>query len=165
MARGYWETLIVCVWYLWGRIVHQNLYRISFTSFRHPVRIRVRIEATEWGGPSEETGKTEVPCHSRCGTIKIPPCSKALSAEHGAEFCSPSPAMVTSPYKWNILERDTTDHFFFWLVNLMVGILKLCHATFFWPSYATDQSFVDKWIDKSFVVFEFHTTSRGSFVS
>jgi hypothetical protein len=29
-----------------------------------------------------ETGKTEVPCHSRCDAIKIPPCSKALSAEH-----------------------------------------------------------------------------------
>jgi hypothetical protein len=25
--------------------------------------------------------KTEVQCHSRSGTIKIPPCSKALSAE------------------------------------------------------------------------------------
>jgi hypothetical protein len=29
--------------------------------------------------------------------IKIPPCSKALSAEHRPKFCSPSPAMVTSP--------------------------------------------------------------------
>jgi hypothetical protein len=27
-------------------------------------------------------GKPEAPCHSRCGPIKIPPCSKALSAEH-----------------------------------------------------------------------------------
>jgi hypothetical protein len=35
---------------------------------------------------------------SRCGTIKIPPCSKALSAEHSPKFCSPSPPMVTSPY-------------------------------------------------------------------
>jgi hypothetical protein len=34
------------------------------------------------GIASDETGKTEVPCHSRFGTIKIPPCSKALSAEH-----------------------------------------------------------------------------------
>jgi hypothetical protein len=46
------------------------------------VRIRVRIgsphslvhmlETTEWGGPldeNHETGKTEVPCHSRYGTI------------------------------------------------------------------------------------------------
>jgi hypothetical protein len=30
--------------------------------------------------------KTEVPCHSRYGTIKIPPCSKALSAEHRPKF-------------------------------------------------------------------------------
>jgi hypothetical protein len=27
-------------------------------------------------------GKTEAPCHSRCGTINIPPCSTALSAKH-----------------------------------------------------------------------------------
>jgi hypothetical protein len=40
-----------------------------------------------------------LPCHSRCGTIKIPLCSKALSAEHRHKFCSPSPATVTSPYK------------------------------------------------------------------
>ena len=25
-----------------------------------------------WGGPSDETAKTEVPCHRRCGTIKTP---------------------------------------------------------------------------------------------
>jgi hypothetical protein len=55
--------------------------------------------ATKWGGLSDETGKTEVLCHSRCGTIKIPLCSKALSAEHRPKFCSPSPAVVTSPYK------------------------------------------------------------------
>ena len=36
---------------------------------------------TKWRGPSDETRKTEVPCRSRCGTIKIPPCSKDLSAE------------------------------------------------------------------------------------
>jgi hypothetical protein len=51
------------------------------------------------GDPSDETGKIEAPCHSRCDMIKIPPCSKALSAEHRPKFCSPSPAMVTSPYK------------------------------------------------------------------
>jgi hypothetical protein len=33
------------------------------------------------------TGKNEAPCHNRCGTIKIPPCSKALSAEHRPKFC------------------------------------------------------------------------------
>jgi hypothetical protein len=40
----------------------------------------------------------EAPCHSRCCTIKTPPCSKALSAEHRPNFCSPSPVKVTSPY-------------------------------------------------------------------
>jgi hypothetical protein len=33
---------------------------------------------------ASETGKTEVPFHSRCGRIKIPLCSKALSAEQSA---------------------------------------------------------------------------------
>jgi hypothetical protein len=42
-----------------------------------------------------KTTKAEVPCHSRCGTIKIPPCSKALSAEHRPKFCNPLPAMMT----------------------------------------------------------------------
>jgi hypothetical protein len=59
---------------------------------------------------SDETGKTEAPCYSRCGTIKIPPCSKALSTEHRPKFCSPSPAMVTSSYKWEKnLERDVNN--------------------------------------------------------
>jgi hypothetical protein len=49
---------------------------------------KYKREAPEWGGPSDETGKTEVLCHSRCGAIKIPPCSKALSAEHRPKFCS-----------------------------------------------------------------------------
>jgi hypothetical protein len=44
--------------------------------------------------------------HSRCDTVKIPPCSKALSNEHRPKFCSPSLAMVTSPYKWKIVERN-----------------------------------------------------------
>jgi hypothetical protein len=48
-----------------------------------PVRIRVRIDPPHpvvcrkrrlnGGGLSDETGKAEAPCHSRCGTIKIPP--------------------------------------------------------------------------------------------
>jgi hypothetical protein len=44
---------------------------------------------TELGGPSDGTGKTEVPCLKRCGTIKIPPSSKALSAEHRPKFLQP----------------------------------------------------------------------------
>jgi hypothetical protein len=38
-------------------------------------------------------------------SIKIPPCSMAMTAKHRPKFYSPSPAMVTSPNKWNILER------------------------------------------------------------
>ena len=37
---------------------------------------------------------------SRCGTLKNPYCSVAISAEHiGQNLCSPSPVMVTSPYE------------------------------------------------------------------
>jgi hypothetical protein len=31
-------------------------------------------ESIKWGGPLDETGKTEVLCQSRCGTIRIPLC-------------------------------------------------------------------------------------------
>jgi hypothetical protein len=44
--------------------------------------------------------------YNRCGTLKIPPCSKALSTEHRPKFYSPPPAMVKSQYKWNNLEQD-----------------------------------------------------------
>jgi hypothetical protein len=64
-------------------VINLNLKRKS----HNPVRIRVRIDppyplVCRERHPSDETEKTEVPCHSRCDTIKIPPCSKALSAEH-----------------------------------------------------------------------------------
>jgi hypothetical protein len=54
-------------------------------------------EETELGSPSDETKKTEASCHSRSGMIKIPPCSKALSAKLKPKFCSLSLAMVMSP--------------------------------------------------------------------
>jgi hypothetical protein len=76
------------------------------------VRIRVRIgplhppcmpqEVTDWGGPLDEAGKTEVPCHSISGTIKIPPCSKALSAE-----LRPKPISVFSPNPIEFLWKAT----------------------------------------------------------
>jgi hypothetical protein len=58
----------------------------------------------DWMGrsPLSETGKTEVPCHRRCCTIKILPCSKAMSAEYRLKFWSPSPVIVTSSYQWSI---------------------------------------------------------------
>jgi hypothetical protein len=51
----------------------------------------------------DETGKTYVPCHRRCGVIKVPPCSKALSAKHRPKFYRPSPAMVMSSYNEKFL--------------------------------------------------------------
>jgi hypothetical protein len=47
-------------------------------------------------GLSDKTGKTEVQCRSRCGLIKIPPCSKALSAEHRLKFAALTLVMVTA---------------------------------------------------------------------
>jgi hypothetical protein len=41
--------------------------------------------------------KNKASCDSRCDTIKIPHCSRALGAEHRPKFRSPSPAMVSSP--------------------------------------------------------------------
>jgi hypothetical protein len=86
---------------------HLHVLLGSIFCSRSAVLISIYLKhTTKWGGPSDETGKTEAPCHSRCGMIKIPPCSNALSAKHRPKFCSSSPVMVTSPYKWNILERD-----------------------------------------------------------
>ena len=38
---------------------------------------------------SDETEKTEVPFHSRCGTINIPPCSKAVMLSKGLNVETP----------------------------------------------------------------------------
>jgi hypothetical protein len=81
-------------------------------------------EATEWGDLSDETGKIEAPRHTMWGTINIPPCSKALSAEHRPKFCSPSPVMITSPHEWKILERDETKQ----IINLLHVV---CYCSWF----------------------------------
>jgi hypothetical protein len=102
---------------LWRVLMLQGSLDLGLSSFSScpgplgipPVRIRVRI------GPQHplvcrkrrlnravlrmRPEKPRSRVTARCGTIKIPPCSKALSAEHKPKFCSPSPAMVTSPYK------------------------------------------------------------------
>ena len=52
-----------------------------------------------WVGPSEETAETEALCHSRCGTIKIPPRSKVPSIL-GINFHSFIGDLVTSPNEW-----------------------------------------------------------------
>ena len=38
--------------------------------------------------------KTEVPCHSRLGTIKIPPCLKPVNDEKRPECLQSSPGMM-----------------------------------------------------------------------
>jgi hypothetical protein len=40
----------------------------------------------------------ETLCHNMFGTIKIPPCSKAPSAEHRTKCCNLALAMVASSY-------------------------------------------------------------------
>ena len=39
------------------------------------------MTTSEWGDPLRETIKTEAPCHSKCGTIDIIPCWKALNVQ------------------------------------------------------------------------------------
>ena len=48
------------------------------------------------------SANTEAPCHSRCGTIKIPPCSNAVGVGHRTQICSNSTTRVTSPYEWRL---------------------------------------------------------------
>jgi hypothetical protein len=63
----------------------------------HETIVGVRIPLWDMGaGLSDETVKTEVPCRSKCGMIKIPSCSKALSAEHRPKFAALSSTMVTA---------------------------------------------------------------------
>jgi hypothetical protein len=81
------------------------------SGFESILHIPLRVERGRWMGWSFRWDrKTEALRHCRCDTIKIPPCSKALSAEHRPEFCSPSTAMVTCPYKWDILEWDVKQY-------------------------------------------------------
>ena len=39
-------------------------------------------------GPREMTMKKRCPCHSRCGMLKNPNCSMAMSAEHRSKFAA-----------------------------------------------------------------------------
>ena len=108
---GHRNILIITTHYLENHLIdwHQTGHSIHW-------KIRVRRDSPSpvfcrTGSPSDETRKTEALCHSRCGMIKIPPCSKVLRVVHWPQFCSPSPVMVTSPYiKWNILEWDVINH-------------------------------------------------------
>lgn len=46
------------------------------------------LRGEKWDGASNDTAKTEAPSHSKCGVIKIPPCSKIISDEHRPKFYS-----------------------------------------------------------------------------
>jgi hypothetical protein len=89
-------TNLLCFLILFSFVTRLVKFRVKRGPL-HPLTSRKR-PSIQWE-PKTKNKKTEVPCHNRCGRIKIPPCSKALSAEHRLKFCIPSPAMVTSPYK------------------------------------------------------------------
>jgi hypothetical protein len=90
--------------------------RVRIIDPSHPLMSRKR--RLNGGGPSDKTGKTETPCHSRYGTIKIPPCSKALSADHRPKFFSSSPAMVASPYNVKLIRYQ------FWCTICAFRLMK-----------------------------------------
>ena len=54
----------------------------------------------------KEIVKTDALCHSRCGTLKNPHCSMAISAEYRSKFAALHRQLVMSSYKWNNLEWD-----------------------------------------------------------
>jgi hypothetical protein len=91
----------------------------------------VSWKTTVWGGPSDETWKPEDLCHSRCGTIKNPPCSKALSAEHKPQLGNPSPAMVPSP-KNSRAGRDIVNNqsIITFVASSLIIILKTCQSIY-----------------------------------
>jgi hypothetical protein len=63
-------------------------------AFLHHMDVSCLVNATVvvrgllWGSALDETAIMEVPCHSRCCTLKIPSCSKTLSSEHRPKFCT-----------------------------------------------------------------------------
>jgi hypothetical protein len=106
----------------------------------YPVRIRVRIDLPRpvvcrmrWlnGLVFRMRPEKPRPCVTAgvCGTIKIPPCSKALSAEHRPKFCSPSMAMATSSYMWKILQRTVKLSSIIWILTCIYeGQGQTCHC-------------------------------------
>jgi hypothetical protein len=76
----------ICIWR--DESQSYNILPLEDPGYRSSTFHRVLWEATEWGGPLDEIGKTEVPCHSKCGTIKIHPCSKAWTPSIGLNFAA-----------------------------------------------------------------------------
>jgi hypothetical protein len=63
--------------------------------------------------------------HSRCGTIKIPPCSKALSAEHRPKFLQPFTSNGDISKNWKIVCTEVTYWVLFYLMFILYFILFL----------------------------------------
>ena len=63
---------------------------------------------TKWSGSSDETAKTEAPCHSRCDSINTPSCSKALSAKQITIACN-SDVFIWMKYQQLTLEFSVTN--------------------------------------------------------
>ena len=66
---------------------------------------RSAIGVVSCHGFSEMTLLTDASCQSRCGTLKSPQCSMAMSAEHRS-FAALSLVIVTSPSEFRVLEWD-----------------------------------------------------------
>ena len=52
----------------------EYLRLLLFFRKKNPAGILSAGDWILWCCPSDKTAKIEIPCHSRCGTIKIPPC-------------------------------------------------------------------------------------------
>ena len=101
-----WYFNLVDVWMyaLKFNSVFQQLFVVSSVSPARRKRRPTKLVR------QHETAKNEALCHSRCGTIKIPPCSKIIGVEQQrSKFSIPSPSMVMSSWERNILEWDVTQ--------------------------------------------------------
>ena len=61
----------------------------------------------EYHGSSEMTIKTDVPCHSKCGTLKKPSLLNSRTCRAHVKFFSSSPVRVTSLYEWSSGTKNT----------------------------------------------------------
>jgi hypothetical protein len=100
-TENYVHIYHILVWISANSFENEQLFLIALHKKRatelfatHDVLVRIdpphslvcRKRRLSGDRPLDKTGKTEAPCHSRCGKIKIPYCSKALGAEIGLDF-------------------------------------------------------------------------------
>ena len=102
-----------------------------------------RLESHDegWGVPSDKTMYSEVLCHSRYCAIKIPPCSKVISAEKIPIFCNLSPALVKSSYKRNSLEPDEKKNLFLSSSDYISFYIYVSLLTYSLPSHCSSLFF------------------------